>query len=290
MQNKTLSIVLALLLVITVAAAVVVNQRGEVVAIVNGEKITKDQLYEAFLANGGSTVLEQLVSDRIIKQEAAKLGVKVTDEEVETQIEKLIAENYYGIEEYYQQALAQYGISEEALKDSIRTELLLTGIVRSKIEVTDKEVEEYFRENQEDFNIPEKIDVRHILVESEEEANEILELLNKGEDFAELAKERSLDPGSASEGGALGFVGRGHFVQEFEDAAFALAVGKYSEPVKTQHGYHIIEVLDRQEARKVEFSEVAEEVEQALIEKKVNEKIEEEYNALREAADVETRL
>ncbi|NLZ38806.1 MAG: foldase [Firmicutes bacterium] len=290
MQNKTILVILAVLLVITAAAAIVINQRSEVVAIVNGEKITKDQLYEAFLANGGNTVLEQLISDRIIQQEAAKLGLKVTNTEVEAEIEKLIQENYYGNEEYYQQVLTQYGITEDALKNSIRTELLLTAIVRNKIEVTDQEVEDYFRENQEDFNIPEKINVRHILVESEEEAKEILTLLNEGEDFAELAKEHSLDPGSAAEGGALGFVGRGQFVQEFEDAAFALEVGQYSKPVKSEYGYHIIEVLERQEAREVEFSEVAEDVKKTLIEEKVKEKIVEEYNALREAAEVETRL
>ena len=80
-------------------------------------------------------------------------------------------------------------------------------------------MEEYFRENQDDFNIPEEIDVRHILVETEEEAEEVLALLRAGEDFAELAKEHSQDPGSADKGGALGFNGRGSFVKEFEDAA-----------------------------------------------------------------------
>ena len=86
------------------------------------------------------------------------------------------------MKEYYEQALAQYGITEELLKDNIRTDLQLSAIVRSKIEVSEAEVEEYFRENQDDFNIPEEIDVRHILVETEEEAEEVLALLRAGED------------------------------------------------------------------------------------------------------------
>lgn len=290
MNNKTVSLVLLVLLVATVIGAVVVNQRSEVVATVNGEKITKHELYEAFIAKGGSTVLDQLITERIIAQEAAKQKIKVTDAEVQEEVDQLIEESYYGMKDLYEQALAQYGITEDILKENIRTELQLAAIVRSKIEVTEAEVEEYFTENQADFNIPEKIDVRHILVETEEEAQEILTSLNAGEDFAELAKEHSQDPGSAEQGGNLGSSTRGQFVAEFEKVAFALPVGEYSEPVKTQHGYHIIEVLQRQEEEEVEFAEVKEQVKEALIEKKVNERIAEEYNNLYEAAEVEKSL
>ena len=233
------------------------------------------------------SILEQLISERLIAQEAAKLGIEVTDEEVQQEIDRLIEENYYGMKEYYEQALAQYGITEELLKDNIRTDLQLSAIVRSKIEDSEAEVEEYFRENQDDFNIPEEIDVRHILVETEKEAEEVLALLRAGEDFAELAKEHSQDPGSADKGGALGFNGRGSFVKEFEDAAFALPVGEYSEPVKTEHGYHIIEVLERKEAKEVEFADVKEQVKEALIEEKVRERLQEEYNQLYDAAKIE---
>ena len=290
MNYKTVSLVLVVLLLATVVGAVVVNQRSEVVATVNGEKITKQELYDAFVANGGASILEQLISERLIAQEAAKLGIEVTDAEVQQEIDRLIEENYYGMKEYYEQALAQYGITEELLKDNIRTDLQLSAIVRSKIEVSEAEVEEYFRENQDDFNIPEEIDVRHILVATEEEAEEVLALLRAGEDFAELAKEHSHDPGSADKGGALGFNGRGSFVKEFEDAAFALPVGEYSEPVKTEHGYHIIEVLERKEAKEVEFADVKEQVKEALIEEKVRERLQEEYNQLYDAAKIEKKL
>ncbi|HZK25403.1 MAG TPA: peptidylprolyl isomerase [Oscillospiraceae bacterium] len=290
MNNKTVSLVLLLLLVATVIGAVVINQRSEVVATVNGEKITKNDLYEAFVANGGGTVLDQLISERVVAQAAAKSGIKVTDAEVQQEIDQLIEKSYYGMKEYFDQALTQYGITEETLKENIRNELLLSAIVRSKIEVTEAEVEEYFKENQAEFNIPEKVDVRHILVETEEEANEMLASLKAGEDFAELAKEHSQDTGSASKGGALGLAVRGQFVKEFEDVAFALPVGEYSEPVKSEHGYHVIEVLERQEAQEVEFSAVKEQVEEALMEKKVSESMQEEYSKLYEAAKVEKKL
>ena len=93
------------------------------------------------------------------------------------------------------------------------------------------------------------------MVETEKEALEMLSRLDKGEDFAELAKKHSQDSGSKEQGGDLGFFPRGEMVKEFEDAAFALAVGERSEPVKTIHGYHVIETLEHKEGRKVTYEE-----------------------------------
>lgn len=93
----------------------------------------------------------------------------------------------------------------------------------------------------------EQVWARHILVEKEEEAKDIYESLKKGEDFAELAKELSKDTGSGANGGDLGWFGRGAMVPEFEKVAFSLEVGEISEPVQSQFGYHIIQVLGHQE-------------------------------------------
>jgi parvulin-like peptidyl-prolyl isomerase len=87
---------------------------------------------------------------------------------------------------------------------------------------------------------------RHILVETEEEANEVIERLDAGEEFSDLAAELSLDPGSAADGGDLGFVPRGRFVESFDEAVFTLPVGEIGEPVQSQFGWHIIEVLERE--------------------------------------------
>ena len=93
----------------------------------------------------------------------------------------------------------------------------------------------------------EQVWARHILVESEAEAQTIYELLKNGQDFATLAKERSKDTGSGANGGDLGWFGKGAMVPEFEQAAFSLKVGEISKPVKSQFGYHIIQVLGHQD-------------------------------------------
>lgn len=88
---------------------------------------------------------------------------------------------------------------------------------------------------------------RHILVETEDEAKQVIKRLNQGENFADLAAELSTDPGSASAGGDLGFVPRGRFVKPVDDAIFTLPIGQVSEPIESQFGWHVIEVLEREE-------------------------------------------
>jgi peptidyl-prolyl cis-trans isomerase C len=92
--------------------------------------------------------------------------------------------------------------------------------------------------------MPNKIKCSHILVQKQSEALTVLERLNKGETFANLARELSIDRGSAKRGGDLGYFGRGMMVRPFEDAAFKLEKGQTSEPIKTEFGYHIIKRLD----------------------------------------------
>lgn len=85
-----------------------------------------------------------------------------------------------------------------------------------------------------------KIRCSHVLVKKQSEALAVLERLDKGEKFARLARELSIDSGSAKRDGSLGYFGRGKMVKQFEEAAFSLAVGQVSQPVKTEFGYHVI--------------------------------------------------
>jgi parvulin-like peptidyl-prolyl isomerase len=100
---------------------------------------------------------------------------------------------------------------------------------------------------EETPKVAEQVHARHILVETEDEAKEVIERLNKGEDFAELAKELSKDTTSGLEGGDLGFVPRGRFVEAVEEPVFTLPVGQVSEPIQSDFGWHVIEVLAREE-------------------------------------------
>jgi peptidyl-prolyl cis-trans isomerase C len=147
--------------------------------------------------------------------------------------------------------------------------------------VTEDEAKKAYEDTIKQAKPEEEIHVRHILVDTEDEAKEIAERLKKGEDFATVAKEKSKDPNS--EGGDLGFIGRGQTVKPFEDAAFALAVGQISEPVHTPFGWHIIKVEEKRDQPPPTFDQVKDEIITQLVQQKAQEVV----GDLRKAAKIE---
>jgi len=141
-----------------------------------------------------------------------------------------------GFQTQYEEALANFkttGISEETLRSVYAARLL-----------RDKLVDEIAKDTP---HTEEQVWARHILVETETEARVAYNLLNNGADFAQMARQSSADTGSGAIGGDLGWFGRGAMVAEFEEAAFSQEIGVIGEPVQSQFGYHIIQVIDRQE-------------------------------------------
>lgn len=127
-----------------------------------------------------------------------------------------------------------------------------------------------------DFQPQEEIHARHILVETKEEADAIEAELKGGADFATIAQEKSIDPGSGANGGDLGFFSKGMMVPEFETAAFALAnPGDVSEPVQSQFGWHIIKLEEKRQSQPPAFEQVASQVQQQVLMRVFNEKVEE---------------
>jgi foldase protein PrsA len=134
--------------------------------------------------------------------------------------------------------------------------------------VEEEELKTYYEENKDRYTEPEQVKARHILVEDEETAKSILKKLESGEDFAEIAKEKSSDSGSKDKGGDLGFFERGVMDASFEEAAFNLGIGETSAPVKTMFGYHIIRVEDKKPERLAAFEEVQDDVRKQVIKQK----------------------
>lgn len=125
-----------------------------------------------------------------------------------------------------------------------------------KASISEAVAKTFFDDRVKGMKPEEEVKARHILVETEEEARDIAEKLNRGGDFAELAKEFSKDPGSKGNGGLLGFFSRGQMVPQFEDAAFSLKAGEVSEPVQSRFGWHLILVEEKREKPLPKFDEV----------------------------------
>ncbi|MBN1301350.1 MAG: peptidylprolyl isomerase [Melioribacteraceae bacterium] len=207
-------------------------------------------------------VLDALISDKLLYAQAVLDTIEVSDEEVMQQLDYQM--NYF-ISQYGSRELVEetYGMSIERIKrefrDDTRKNMMAERVKQKKfgaVEVTRKEVEEFY-ENYEDSLglIPERFEIAHIFInpkasgkvklKAKEFAQQLLDSIKSGADFAELAKKHSDDPGSASQGGDLGTVKRGVFYPEFEAAAYSLEPGELSGVIESPVGYHIIQLIER---------------------------------------------
>ena len=285
LKNNKFMIGLALVIVVALAAIVGTNfsSKSETIASVTGDKITSDDLYEIMAAQYGSSIVDTLITNKVIEQEAEKQGVKISADAIEEELDAFIES--YGGEESFNAALEQSGISLDNFKYDIEIYLMTKELMSPDIEVTEEDMETYFEENKAEFAQAEEVQASHILVEDEATAKEVLEKVNAGEDFAELAKEYSTD-GTAENGGDLGFFGTGQMVEPFEKAAFALEIGEVSDIVETEYGFHIIKVTDKQEAKEAVFADHKEEIKEILFEEEMNANYATWLEELKESYDI----
>ena len=239
----------------------------ETVATVGDEKITKDELYEVLVQSAGQEALTAMIDDKVVALELNKESVSISDKEVDAEL-AIYVENAGG-QEAFDAALKQNTMTEKEFKTNIIDYLSIRKIIEPRIEITDEDIKAYFEENKDSFNKEEQVTASHILVADEATANKVAKKLADGEEFATLAKEFSTDTMSAENGGELGIFPRGKMVPEFEEVAFSMKVDAISDPVKTEHGYHIIHLTDKQAAKEAVFSESKELVKGLLLEEGV---------------------
>ena len=221
--------VLALTLAASLGLAACSDNNEVVVTSTVGD-LTKEDFYEEMKKLAGTQFLEQIVIEKVLNDK-----YEVSKEDVDAEFEEVKAQ--FGDE--FQNALKESGLTEDTLRSNIKFNQLRNKAIADSI--TDEDIKAYYDQASMELN------ARHILVKDEETANEVIEKLNAGEDFATLAKELSEDTGSAENGGDLDWFTVGKMVTEFNDAAYALEVNEISKPVKSQFGYHIIQVTDKRE-------------------------------------------
>ena len=173
------------------------------------------------------------------------------------------------------------------IKEQLLIESLLKKKIASDSQLSDEELKKYYDANKDKFKKEREINTRHILLKTEEEAKQIKEKLQNGEDFVELAKKYSIDPNAKTTGGELGFHPKGTLLPEYEEVAFKLAkVGQVSGIVKTQYGYHIIRLEGTKPPAFVAFDEVKDFIKQQLAQDKQKELIEKYIEDLKKSAKI----
>lgn len=224
-----------------------------------------------------SQILDLLIDEEIYNQQGAKLGIKVTDAQVETQVNATIKR--FPSQAEFDKALKDAGMTMQDLRDFTKNRMITEAVnkkVVGKVTVTAAEIKDYYTKNTAQFVDPEKIKVSHILYAAadEQKAKDAIAKLNAGADFAELAKQESTDPSTKATGGDLGLVQKGVMAAEFEAAAFALEPGTWTQaPVKTQFGWHVIKVFEKIAAKQKTFDESKASIQQMLQSQKESTKI-----------------
>ncbi|NHM30825.1 peptidylprolyl isomerase [Neobacillus terrae] len=192
--------------------------------------ITQDELYQAMKSKYGAQTLQQLAAEKVLSKEYT-----VSKAEIDSEVKK--AKDQLGAQ--FQTALQQYGFQDENdYRNTVKLNLLEQKAAFKTIKVTDKELKDAYAAYKPEIR------ASHILVKDEKTANDIEAKLKSGAKFEDLAKEKSTDTASATKGGDVGWFGTGVMDPDFEKAAYSLKQNQISAPIKTQYGYHIIQVTD----------------------------------------------
>lgn len=286
MNKKVLGIICAMVIFTGCSKSPKISNGEEVIASIDGKDFTANELYNTMKNQYGTSILINMIDSYIAENEIGD------SEDSEIYADSLIEQYKLQYEQYgmnFAEALASSGYeSEEAFKEVLISDHKMTEVTRKylKEQLTDKEIEKYYNEK-----ISEELNVKHILIipdvaegtteEAKSEAetaayNKAVELINKlneGADFEQLAKDNSDDTASASNGGVINNVTKEGYVTEFYNAAYELEDGKYTtKPVKSEYGYHIIYRVSKNEKKSLE------ELKDSIMDSMIDEKIQADTN------------
>jgi len=277
-----------------------------VAAVVNNEVITQSELdmifrpiYEQIkkayqgpdLQHELETVrlklLNQLIEDRLVYQESQKLGITVSDSEIQDELAAFKAQ--FPNEETFKKEMEKAGISLKEVEKRVRERIAITklhqSVIRGKVIVSPADMEQYYKDHPAEFNQKEQVNVWCITLRKSTEAIEkgttdeatkrkagkLIVELKHGKDFEKLAKENSQDA-HAAQGGSLGFIQKGDMVSNIDQILFSLPSGGFSDVLETEHGYHIFKVGEKQNASHKTFEQAKDEIADRLFRIKAHER------------------
>ena len=244
--------------------------------------------------------MELIIEQALVAQAATKAGLEADQEAVDKSVADM--RSIFASENAFQMKLEGEGFTEASFRMHIgrmmAAQLYLDGLRNKAVDVSDADLERYYKENKRRLTLPEQIRVRHILITWKplgkqddrafirEQMLPILERARAGEDFAALAREFSDDFATKQTGGDTGLFGRGQMAPAFENAAFALELGEISAPVETSFGVHIIRLEERQEQEVLVLDDIRDQLREHVRTEQAELVVNEEIERLKAAADI----
>lgn len=216
----------------------------EVVAVIADKEIYRQQLIDELLELYGDQTLEQMLLHQAIRMSAEEKGITLTADELSRALADTI-EGYESEEQYFEMMKTQFGLSHKRVMSDIEDDALLIKIATQGIEVSEASIRQFLEEHNSEPRI--KLSLSWILSDTYEHANEIVNMLDQGADFADMAEQYSLDPYSAEQGGHLGEVESDDpfFDAELLLEAAKLEVGSIAGPIALSDGYAIVQLLGK---------------------------------------------
>ena len=224
----------------------------------------------------------------MIRQEAEKQNITVSKADVDKRIADV--KKVFKTDKQFQEALQQQGLTEGELDEKIREQAIAEKMLKKvtgTIKISNKELKKYYDENKAQMVDPERKQWRHILVKKKSKADELRAELEGGADFAELAKENSVDEGTKENGGDLGLRQDTDFPPEISAGLKDIPVDGFSEPIKGPDGYHVFQLTEIRPEQEKSFKEVKGELKQGLEREEQRKKFTEWLEKAKKKADIE---
>ncbi|TDF91570.1 peptidyl-prolyl cis-trans isomerase [Paenibacillus piri] len=262
------------------------SQSARIVATIGEKTITSMDLEQQLLQRHGRELLNQMVDHEVIRMEGKALGINVDEGEVQKELKRM-QQGYDSEDQFYESMKDQLGLTKDALRADVFDKLLLEKLAIQHIAISNEQVDAYIKSHPEEFKTSRQLRLQQIVVGNKEQANKVAADLAKGIDFAQVAKERSLDDTTRNNGGDLGWVDEDDpFVAApLLKAASQLKPGEVSKPIELNNQLYVIRLKDRKEDPQVAKDQIIEAVRKEMALREAP-PLKEVIKAIREKWDV----
>lgn len=263
------------------------EEGSDVVASIGNQKIVRDQLTKELYDHYGDMVLRSMMVQRALELEAAEKNITITEFEMKEELNNWIAD-YDSEEQFYMMMMEQLGMNKQQVLNEVKHKLLLDKITMSMVTITNSQIDQYIASHPDQFMPEVLLRMRWIVTELKQEANDVLVELEQGADFAQLAKDYSVDPFTADEGGDMGQITADDpfYDKQLLARASTMQPGQIIGPIEIDKGYAIVQLLSKETKEIMSLEKQREEAHKqlAIIEAMPQQQVEEEllqkYNAL----------